>query len=288
MNMAVKIITDSISYPEKAQAEALGIGLVPISLHFGPNEVYRDLVDLKPQEFYEKLTKVKELPTTSAPSPSQYEDAFRQALDQADEVFCLTVAGNLSMSHQAAIQAKKDLPPDMSDRVIVFDTETTGAPSCLMAIEAAHMANAGASLTTIHEKIAGYLPFAKLVVMFDTLSYIEKSGRCGKVAAIAGNLFHVKPVIYVYRGTTKFFGRPRGITQASRLIFDEFAKDVANATHIHLAFTHANAEQNLEQLKAMIFDKYPNITTEMVPFTTSMGSHAGPGIIGIGYIYSQG
>lgn len=285
--MTVKIITDSISYPEKKQAEALGIVLVPISLHFGPKEVYRDLVDLDPQTFYEKLAKAKELPTTAAPSVKQYEEAFRQALSQDQDVFCLTVASNLSMSHQAALQAKKELTVEESDRVVVFDSESTGAPSCLMAIEAAKMANAGSTLSEIHKKIAGYLPCAKLVVMFDTLKYIEKSGRCGKVAAIAGHLFNVKPVIYVYRGNTKFFGRPRGIPQASKLIFDEFIKDVAGAKTIHLAYTHANAEANLKPLQAMIQAAYPDIVPEMVPFTTSMGSHAGPGIIGIGYLYSN-
>jgi DegV family protein with EDD domain len=285
--MAVKIITDSISYPAKARAEALGIGLVPISLHFGPHEVYRDLIDLEPHEFYEKLVKAKELPTTSAPSVAQYSEIFCQALDEGDDVFCLTVAGNLSMSHQAAIQARQEQPPAYQDRIVVFDTETTGAPSCLMAIEAATMAKAGSSLSAIHQKIAGYLPCAKLVAMFDTLTYIEKSGRCGKVAAIAGNLFHVKPVIYVYRGTTKFFGRPRGVSQASKMIFDEFQKDVAGATDIRVAFTHANALDNLRPLEEMVRLHYPFIPYETVPFTTSMGSHAGPGIIGIGYIYSR-
>ena len=158
------------------------------------------------------------------------------------------------------------------------------AAACLaLPVQAAESAAEGLGAEEIKKRLDALVPHAKLLVMFGTLKYIEKSGRVGKVAAVAGDLFNVKPVICMHTGATNFFGRARGKAQAVKLILDEFKKDVAGARGVRVSLTHANAAADLPPLMEGVRSLFPDLDIDTVPFTPAMGAHAGPGIIGIGY-----
>lgn len=282
--MAVKVVTDSICAPSLQTAETLDITIVPINIHFG-EKIYQDIFEIEPERFYRELVLAAELPTTSVPSVERYLNAFKHILNNGDSVFCFTVTAELSNSYNVALQASKELPDQVTDKVLVFDSQSAGAAAGLMAMEAANLGRQSFELAEIKAKIDLLVPNAKLVVMFDTLKYIAKSGRVGKVAAVAGDLFNVKPLIYINQGKTTFFGRARGKQQAVKLILDEFIKDTKGRNNIRVAATHANAEVDLEPIMNGIKKIIPAADIEIVPFTPAMGAHAGPGIIGIAYIY---
>ena len=282
--MAVKVVTDSICAPSLQTAETLDMTIVPINIHFG-EKIYQDLFEIEPERFYRELVLAAELPTTSVPSVDRYLNAFKHILNNGDSIFCLTVTAELSNSYNVALQASKELSDELTDKILVFDSQSAGAAAGLMAVEAANLGRQGFELAEIKAKIDLLMPNAKLVVMFDTLKYIAKSGRVGKVAAVAGDLFNVKPLIYINQGKTTFFGRARGKQQAVKLILDEFIKDTKGRNNIRVAATHANAEGDLEPIMNGIRKIIPAADIEIVPFTPAMGAHAGPGIIGIAYIY---
>ncbi len=282
--MAVRIVCDSVCAPSLEKAEKLGITIVPINIHFG-KEVYKDLLGISPKDFYERLKIVKELPTTSAPSPERFKKVFKEILDQGDDCICLTMTGKLSLTHQTAKKAQADFKKEDAARIRVVDTMVAGAAASLLTVHAAEMAQEGRILSEIAQKIDELRSNTKLVVMFDTLTYIEKSGKVGKVAAVAGNLFRVKPLIVFQKSKPDFFGRARGQKQAVRMILEEFEKDAADKPFIRLAVTHANARENVQPFIDALKEKHPGIEADIVPFTSAMGSHAGPGVIGIGYIF---
>jgi DegV family protein with EDD domain len=282
--MPVQIVTDSTCAPSAKKAAALGITIVPINIHFG-EKVYKDFFEIRPDEFYEKLACVSELPTTSAPSAERFYDAFKKILDAGDSVFCLTVTSNLSNVYNTALKARAQFPDDLSEKIHVFDTRAAGASASLLAVQAAQAAAAGLEIDGIQSRLAAFLPNTKLLVMFATLRYIEKSGRVGKVAAVAGDLFNIKPVICMHMGETNFFGRARGKPHAVKMILDEFKADIQGAEEIRVSATHANAAEDLPPLIAGVQTLLPDLKIDIVPFTPAMGAHAGPGIIGIGYTF---
>ncbi len=284
--MAVRIVTDSICHPSKERAEEMGIEMVPINIHFG-EEVLRDQVDIDSETFYNRLAASKELPTTSAPSIDRFTEAFRTILDRGEDVFLITVTGDLSNTYQVALKAKASFDEKDAGRIVVFDSQAAGASASLLAVEGAEMAKAGATLKDIETALEALRPFVKLVVMFDTLKYIEKSGKVGKVAAIAGNLFRVKPLIQLHQGKPEFFGRARGRHQAVKMILEQFKKDTAGADKVRVALTHANAEKDIAPFREEISAMFPDVEMDLVPFATSMGAHAGPGIIGVCYMYAK-
>jgi DegV family protein with EDD domain len=280
--MPVRIVADSTCSPSAEKVKTLGITIVPINIHFG-NQVYKDFFELSPDEFYVKLAAASELPTTSAPSADRFYEAFKKILNGGDSVLCLTVTSGLSNTYNVALAARSRFSKEEAAQIHVFDTRAAGASASLLAVAAAELAAEDMGMEKIESHLAALVPNARLLVMFDTLKYIEKSGRVGKIAAVAGDLFNVKPVICMHAGTTSFFGRARGKAQAVKLILDEFKRDTAGARDVRVSATHANAAENLPPLVEGVRAVFPDIGIDTVPFTPAMGAHAGPGIIGIGY-----
>lgn len=281
--MAVRIIADSIIAPPLDQADRWNVTVIPIHIHYGET-VLLDLVDIDPERFYRELPNLDELPTTSAPGRDRFASVFRDTLAAGDDVLCLTVSAGMSNTYQRAIQAAGDLA-NGSDRIRVLDTESAGAAGVLLVLEAARQAQTGDPLPVIAEWIGSLVPQAKLVAMLDTLIYIEKSGRVGKAAAVAGDLFRIKPLIFLHRGRPQFFGRARGKNQAFRMIVEEFDRDTRDSPHLRVLVTHSNAPIDAEILAREIGRIRPGIRPESVPLTPAMGAHAGPGVVGVGYLH---
>jgi fatty acid-binding protein DegV len=106
----VRVVADSAVCLPKELIEKYEIELVPETIIFGTT-IYRDGIDLVPSEFYVKLGQAKELPTTSAPSPQDFIDAFQKVGKDADSIACILVTAGFShMGLQAALTARESVP----------------------------------------------------------------------------------------------------------------------------------------------------------------------------------
>ena len=115
--MAIRIITDSASDIYQSEAKQMNIDVLPLKTIFGTEE-YLDGVNLSHEEFYHKLIESDVLPTTSQISPFDYEEKFRAAVDQGDDVVCITLSSKLSGCYQSATMAAAEFP----GRVVVVDS----------------------------------------------------------------------------------------------------------------------------------------------------------------------
>ena len=115
--MSIRIITDSASDITQAEAKELNLTVIPLKTIFGEQE-YLDGVTIDHQTFYHKLIESDILPTTSQIAPFDYEERFREAVEQGDEVLCITVSSKLSGCHQSACIAADEFP----GRVVVVDS----------------------------------------------------------------------------------------------------------------------------------------------------------------------
>lgn len=280
----VTVVTDSICSPPAGKVKKLDIKLVPINIHIGGRS-YKDLVDLKPDHFYRLLASARELPTTAAPQAERFKAVFSRILARGGEVFCLTVASALSNTYNAAAQACREFEEETEARVCLFDTEAAGAAASLMVVKAATMAGAGSSLQEIKTALNALVPEARFIGVIDTLDYIQKSGRVSRLAALAGNLFQIKPIICLHRGKTEIMGRPRGKLQALDMIVEKFASDTENADLVFATVTHANAKAEGLALARDIEAVHPGLAVDIIPFSPAMGTHTGPGVVGIGYTF---
>jgi len=115
--MAVKFIIDTGCDLNMQQAAELGVTLVPMTICFG-EDVFHAGIDLPHDVFYRKLTECKELPTTSQPTPYEFESAYQQIKDNGDQAVVLCVSSALSGTFQSATIAREGF----EDSIYVVDT----------------------------------------------------------------------------------------------------------------------------------------------------------------------
>ncbi|MBQ2701996.1 MAG: DegV family EDD domain-containing protein, partial [Clostridia bacterium] len=102
--MAIKILIDSASDIGKAEADRLGIAMIPMTITFGDKD-YFDGVDLSPDRFYEKLVSEDELPKTGQVTAYRFKEAFDELTGNGDEVICITISSKLSGTYNGACLA---------------------------------------------------------------------------------------------------------------------------------------------------------------------------------------
>ena len=276
--MPVRIVTDSSSDLEVADAEALGVEVVPLSIRFGTDE-YTDRVDLSVEDFYSKMAATDALPETAAPSPGAFEQAFRrQAEAGADEIVCVTISAGLSATMQAAENAAKAVAPDLPVRVI--DSKSITAALGTMVRVAAEAAAEGQDADAIVATIDDLAGRSQVLGTLDTLDNLKKGGRVGGARAIIGSLLAIKPLIHIEDGVVGEAGKARTRRRALEWVRDEIWK---RPKVEHLVLIHSMAP-DVDDLLELLAPRYDRETIPVATIGPVVGTHGGPRMLGATWV----
>lgn len=203
--MAVKLIIDAGCDLSMQQAKNLGVTLVPMTIHFG-NEEYHAGVDLSHEEFYRKLTASKELPTTSQPTPYDFETVYQQVKAGGDEAVVLCISSALSGTYQSAIIAADGF----EDCIYVVDTRAVSIAQKILLDYAISLKKHGASAKEIAAEIERKKADVCAYGAVDTLEYLIRGGRLSKAAGAVGSVLGIRPVLFLCDGALAVAGKARG------------------------------------------------------------------------------
>ena len=273
----LRIATDSTADVPADLAEDLQIVVIPCQVFWGA-EVYRDGVDLAPQQFYQKLARSADLPKTSQPPVSRFVEAYHRLLDKerCEAIISIHVAGNLSGTVNAAWTAAQT--HSESSRIEVIDSGQVSMGMGWAVIEAARMAEAGATRDEISRSVREMLPNLRAAAMIDTLDNLYKGGRINQVTAALGTVLQVKPLISIQEGQIRVTERVRTRSRALKRLV---AMVRGWGPLAEVAVLHANAEGLARELAAMIEElaPYPEIMVE--PAGLALTTHLGLGAVGV-------
>jgi len=204
----VAVVTDSTaSLPETLMKE-LNIRTVAYYLHRG-HEILRDLVTIQRDDFLRWLPTARVAPTTAAPGPGDYLQAYEELADQgAEEIISIHMSSKISAAYESA-SAASGLMREKRPGVCVEVIDSRNAALCQgwMAVEAARQALAGASLQTIAAAVRRLVPISHMIQTADTLRYLYLGGRIGKAQTLLGSLLNIKPLIGIEDGVIVPLGR---------------------------------------------------------------------------------
>lgn len=271
--MAVKIIADSGCDLTLQQAEALNITLVPMTVHFGTEE-YHSGINLSNEDFYKKLTENKDLPTTSQPTPFQFEQAYKKVKESGDEAVVLCVSSALSGTYQSATIALDGF----EDCIYVVDTRCVSLAQKVLVDYAISLKRHGVSAKeiaqTVEEKIDSVCAFAAM----ETLEYLIKGGRLSKTAGAVGSVLGIRPILTLKDGALAIAGKARGpkgaVSMLNKMIEDagvDFSMPVA------VGYTGCDPQVIRPYLDAegsVFIGENPGVFN----VGSTVGTHAGPGL----------
>ena len=277
----VAIVTDSIACLPPEMVRQYQVRILPINLYFG-DRVYRDGVDITPAEAYELFLKNPKRFTTSAPSPMDCLEAYREVSKRTKDILCITVSSKLSMVYQSAHiareQAKTELP---GITIEVLDSYMATAAEGFIALAGARAAEVGKSLTEVIKAVEEMRNKISVVILLDTVRYVYRSGRIPRVAAHAGSILDLRP-IFTVSGTVHLGGvarsREQGINQLLRRMRDKVGQNPA-----HVAVMHAYARDEAEKLKERISSEFNCAELWLTEFSPVMGYACGTGTLAVAF-----
>ncbi len=278
------IVTDSTADLAPDVAAAAGLRVVPLYVTFGAEEM-RVGVDLTSEQFWARLLAPDApFPTTSAPSPGAFRQAFEACFAEgADAVVCPTIGSKLSATFQSATIAAGELP----DREIhVIDTMSTSMSTGIPALLAAEMAATGMAAAEIAAAVRARLPDVDLYVAVDTLEYLRKGGRLSAARTAIGTFLSVKPIITVRDGLVEMAEKPRTRVKARERVVELLTM----APLERLAFLHTptSSADEVEAFRAAVISRLPggidpaHVSTGIIGAST--GPHLGPHLMGAAFL----
>ncbi len=283
MKQKVIIVTGSTACIPKVMADKLSIEIVPIEVIFG-DKIYKDGIDITPDEFYSMLRKAEKLPTTSGSLPAPFLEAYRRAGKKGKSILCITESSRFSGMYNSAVMAAGLLKKEIADFTIeVIDCTTAAAGQGLVAMAAAEEAAKGMSLSEVYEKARKVMSRVYLYATLDTLYYLIKGGRVPKVAGLANSILQWKPVFSVNGGDAHTVALPRTTDSAIKNIIRLMAKKVNKNEPINVAVMHADAIKMAQGLKEKITGRFKCNAIYITEFTSVMGVHTGPGVVGAAF-----
>lgn len=280
MGEKVAIMTDSTCDIPQELAEELNIRVVPLRILFKDGE-YRDGVDISAEEVYARLP--HEIPSTSLPSPADVMATFEEIKAAG---YTHVVAIHISSGLSGTAQMITNLTHHVEGlQITVIDSKNISMGLGYTVIEAARKAQEGASHAEVCAHAEQYLKKMKVFFVLETLEYLTKGGRIGKVAGTLGQILNLKPIITVneegvYTTHAKVRGRRQSIDKLFITVKDQLVKSTNNVAVCHGA-AKEEAQELVDRIKG--FGNVGELLTGHV--SPVIGVHTGPGTLGL-VVYS--
>jgi DegV family protein with EDD domain len=279
----VAIVTDSTATIPDEMLKALNIHWVPYYIHRG-NEVLRDLVSIKREEFYRWLPKARELPKTANPGPGDYETIYEKIATEEgiNEIVSIHMTSKSSGAYQAATIGRTAILERLPQlRIEVIDTLNVSMCHGWTVIEAARAALKGKSIDQVLAKIHSIIPRAQMIQTADTLKYLAMGGRIGKATSLLGSLLNIKPLIGMRDGVIVPLGKAFTRGSAYKMMAEEVFKTAGAKGKVKIAYVHAAARDEVLKIKELIEGRINVVEEIIVELPPALGVHSGPGTAGI-------
>lgn len=277
----VAVVVDSSCCLPTDLLKQYNITLVPHELVID-GVAYRDVLDIDATRFYQ-LVQNGRRPTTSAPKPPQFLEAFYEASKRARSVLALTLSANFSSAFNSARLAQQMAAESLPEfRIEVVDTQAAAGAEGLIALEAAKMAAAGQGIDAVKARVEELIPKVNLLAFLDTLTFLARSGRIPRVAAWAGSLLDIKPLTELKLGEARLLEKPRSRARAMQRLL-EIVRERVQQRPTYLLVMHANCLAGAQKLTEDLKASTNCVEMFLGEFTPVMGAHTGPGLLGVAF-----
>lgn len=272
----IKIVTDSTAYLTKEEIDEWGVRVVPLSYTLD------DITEIEGlpgsfSKYFERLEASSGFPTTSQPSVECFREVFEEELQKDNEVIVIVISSHLSGTYNSAYVAS-----NMTDtsKITIIDSLTTVANMKYMVKLAMEMALQGKTRKEIADAIDNIKKSMRIYLTVDTLEYLKRGGRLSSTQFVIANILNIKPIIELIDGKLEGTHKERGHKKAERYLVEQIPDSVR-----FISIQHLKAYNRAQRLLKVINNKYEHLKIEINELGPVIGSHLGPGSIGVCVIY---
>ena len=274
----MKIVTDCAADMPAEELEKLGITQAPLFIQFPEGEV--NSANISTDEFYNRLEAMRpNIPTTAQPSSGMFTELYRHVAETGKHILSIHISsglsGTINSAHVGGEQAS-----DVAE-VTTWDSMTLSGGERFQVLAAALAAKAGWSLQAIQERLAAIRAETEVIYALETLEYLARGGRIGRVQALMGSVLKIKPVIHVDRNDGKYstVTKERTLSQAMNALTEHLHGMYEN-TPLWVTVLHGRFHESAKALSIQLGETLNVAKMEMLRISPVLGVHTGPGIVG--------
>jgi DegV family protein with EDD domain len=274
------LVVDSTSDLPEGLAQDPNLTMVPLTVHFG-DEGYLDWVELKPEQFYQKLALAPKPPTTSQPAPAIWPELYTRLRQRYERVYSVHLSAELSGTFETARAVGEGIPG-----VRVVDSRLATGGIALLVDRIMERIDRGISEQDLETYLQHFRLRNTFVFLPTTLDYLYKGGRIGRASHLAGTLLNIKPVLMIDDGVIDVYKKVRGVHQALETMRDCLVDRTTPGSHVYANLSHGLNAPLMEQLRDLIA-AIPDRRIHLRPPTvvgSVIGTYAGPGAVGLGFV----
>lgn len=275
----IAILTDSCSDVPRNLLERFNIYEMALTINY-KDKSYRDRIDITPEEVYENLQ--NEIPHTSLPTIGEMNEVIEKIIaDGYNQIIIPVISSGLSGTCKAIEMVCENFK---NIKTKVIDTKNIGLGSGFLSVYAAQLLEKNLNFEEIVKKVENKIESSNIYFSLQTLHYLVKGGRLGRVEGMIGSVLQVKPIIScdedgIYYTVEKVRGRKQSINKLIEIVQDKI-KDKKN---YYLAICHGYAQEEANKIREIMQPYIDNATICMEgQISPALGVHTGPGLVGIG------
>ncbi|MFC0238022.1 DegV family protein [Fictibacillus phosphorivorans] len=269
-------ITDSTSCITQDEAKELGIHIIPVSVIM-EDKIYKDGVDITPDEFYAKLESVSELPKTSQPTVGEFSDFYEVLKHNYDCGIAIHVSekfsGTLNGSRLGAEMA--DFPVHIVDSKILSESMKQ------LLLKGKKLESEGLEAQEIAAMLRETADHVKGYVCIGSLEQLRKGGRLSGASFLVGNLLQIKPILTFDDGSLVPFEKIRTLKKAESRVLALFDEAAENKGAYGVSVVYSGSSEKAEEWLHLLREKYPHITFNLGQLSPAIGVHVGAGTLGL-------
>lgn len=279
----IAIVTDSTATIPAELLKNYPVFVAPLQVIWDEKS-YLDGIDIKPTEFYDRLSHSSTMPSTSQVTPANFMTVYEDLVRQDYQIISIHISQKLSGTLDSATQAKHQFP---GARIELFDSATTAMAMGFQVLAVARAASLGASMDECLAVAKKAREHTGVLFMASTLEFLHRGGRIGGAARFLGTALDLKPILEVREGRIEAVERVRSINKAVDRMVELAVRRIDSRSPIRLAAIHANDPENAANLLEKVKSKFgiSEISETMIAEVSPvLGTHTGPGTVGIGFM----
>lgn len=283
--MTIKIVTDSTSDIPEKMVEKQEIAILPLYIVMN-GEIKKD-IDWKNEDFYKAMESSVDFPKSSQPSVEEIYRTFEDIVKNGDSIIGIFLSSELSGTYSTASIVKNHIIEKYPKAEIeIIDSKSTSMQMGFLATEAVKAVKEGKNMKEVVQKINQIKSSSRFIFTPETLEYLHKGGRIGGASALIGNLLSIKPILTVVEGRTTVYTKTRTRKKAIEVLVKKLHEDMQDNIPGGVMVHHINCEELGKELAERIKIEL-GMEVPIQSIGPVIGTHVGPGSIGIAYWWKQ-
>jgi DegV family protein with EDD domain len=272
------VVTDSAADLTPEDVQKHDIKIAPLHIQFPEGGVSAE--EITPDEFYRRLKAMDpEIPTTSQPSSGAFAELYKGLAGLGRDILSIHISSGLSGTLESARLGAQQAP---GVNVTHVDSMTLSGGERYQVLAAAQAIQSGVSLKDIKERLDKIRAATETIYTLETLTYLARGGRIGRVQALAGSLLKLKPIIKVDKADGKYstVGKERTLPKSLEAIREYLLGVYGTQSPVRVSVMHGQFAEQAHILQEMLAEKLNVAKSEVLRISPVLGVHTGPGVVG--------